>query len=125
MDSNCSHFTYFLLLFFFVFIKLTFIWGHKKGEEQKVVAFSGKVNHGNDESQIFFPPRLYICTNTYQNVYLFPHFMGPRTFKNTFRSQSAFFRNKRFMLDEMFQRNASKFAIHLEYKNPCSLFSLN
>ena len=23
------------------------------------------------------------------------------------------------MLDEMFQRNASKFAIHLEHENPC------
>ena len=26
------------------------------------------------------------------------------------------------MLDEMFQRNASKFAILLEYENPCSFF---
>ena len=30
------------------------------------------------------------------------------------------FRNKRFMLDEMFQRNASKFAILLEYENRIS-----
>ena len=38
--------------------------------------------------QFFFSGRLYICTNTYQNVYLFPHFMpGPRTFKNTFSRQ--------------------------------------
>ena len=29
---------------------------------------------------------------------------------------------KRFMLDEMFQRNASKFAIFLEYENPHSFF---
>ena len=28
------------------------------------------------------------------------------------------FRNMRFMLDEMFQQNASKFAIYLEYENP-------
>ena len=28
------------------------------------------------------------------------------------------FRNERFMLDEMFQRNASKFAIFLEYEHP-------
>ena len=33
----------------------------------------------------------------------------------------ALFRNKRFMLDEMFQRNASKFAIFLEYENHCIL----
>ena len=32
------------------------------------------------------------------------------------------FRNKRFMLDEMCQQNASKFAILLEYKNPCWFF---
>ena len=32
------------------------------------------------------------------------------------------FRNKRFMLDEMTKRNASKFAMFLEYKNPCSFF---
>ena len=34
----------------------------------------------------------------------------------------ALFRNKRFMLDEMFQQNASKFAIFLEYENPCNFF---
>ena len=27
------------------------------------------------------------------------------------------------MLDEMFQQNASKFVILLEYENPCSFFS--
>ena len=32
------------------------------------------------------------------------------------------FWNKRFMLDEMFLRNASKFAKFLEYENPCSFF---
>ena len=32
------------------------------------------------------------------------------------------FRKKRFMLDEMFQGNASKFALLLEYKKPCSFF---
>ena len=32
----------------------------------------------------------------------------------------SLFRNKRFMLDEMFQQNASKFSILLEYKNPRS-----
>ena len=37
-------------------------------------------------------------------------------------STYTLFRNKRFMLDEMFQRNASKFAIFLEYENPCSFF---
>ena len=30
----------------------------------------------------------------------------------------SLFRNKRFMLDEMFRKNASKFAILLEYENP-------
>ena len=34
----------------------------------------------------------------------------------------SLFRNKRFMLDEMFQRNAFKFAILLEYENQCSFF---
>ena len=33
-------------------------------------------------------------------------------------NNSTLFRNKRFMLDEMFQRNASKCAIILEYENP-------
>ena len=28
------------------------------------------------------------------------------------------------MLDEMFQQNASKFAILLEYENPCSFFRI-
>ena len=35
---------------------------------------------------------------------------------------TALFRNKRFMLDEMFQQNTSKSAILLEYENPCSFF---
>ena len=30
---------------------------------------------------------------------------------------------KRFLLDEMFHQNASKFAIFLEYENPHSFFS--
>ena len=34
----------------------------------------------------------------------------------------SLFRKKRFMFDEMFQRNTSKFAIFLEYKNPRSFF---
>ena len=34
----------------------------------------------------------------------------------------SLFRNKRFMLDEMTYRNASKFAIFLEYENPYSFF---
>ena len=34
----------------------------------------------------------------------------------------SLFRNKRFILDEMTQQNASKFAIFLEYENPCSFF---
>ena len=34
----------------------------------------------------------------------------------------SLFRKKRFMLDEMFQQNASKFAIFLEYENPRSFF---
>ena len=38
-------------------------------------------------------------------------------------SKSSLFRNKRFMLDEMLQRNVSKFAILLEYKNPRSFCS--
>ena len=32
------------------------------------------------------------------------------------------FRNKRFALNELFQRNASKFAIFYIYENPCSFF---
>ena len=45
----------------------------------------------NEFIAIFFSGRLYICTNTYQNVYLFPHFMpGPRTFKNTFTVHCCF-----------------------------------
>ena len=32
------------------------------------------------------------------------------------------FRNKRFVLDEKLRQNASKFAILLEYENPCSFF---
>ena len=45
-------------------------------------------------------------------------------FSNSF--SMSLFKNKRFMLDEMFQRNASKFAVLLEYENPCSFsgFSL-
>ena len=35
---------------------------------------------------------------------------------------STLFRNKRFMLDEMFQKNASKFIILLEYENLHSCF---
>ena len=35
------------------------------------------------------------------------------------------FRIKRFMLNEMFQGKASKFAILLEYKNPRSFFSFS
>ena len=34
----------------------------------------------------------------------------------------SLFRNKRFMLDEMTWQNTSKFAILLEYKNPCNFF---
>ena len=41
---------------------------------------------------------------------------------DTFFDNSTLFRNKRFMLDEMSQRNASKFAIFLEHENPCSFF---
>ena len=37
---------------------------------------------------------------------------------------SPLFRNKRFMLDEMTKRNASEFAIFLEYENRKSFFSL-
>ena len=35
---------------------------------------------------------------------------------------SILFRNKRFLLDEMFQWNASKFAIFIEKENQCSFF---
>ena len=35
---------------------------------------------------------------------------------------NTLFRNKRFMLDEIVQRNASKFAIFLEYENPSIVF---
>ena len=34
----------------------------------------------------------------------------------------ALFINKRFALNEMFQRNASKFAIYYVKENPCSFF---
>ena len=34
------------------------------------------------------------------------------------RKQCTLFRNKRFMLDKMTQRNASKFAIFFYYENP-------
>ena len=34
----------------------------------------------------------------------------------------SLFRNKKFMLDEMTQRNTSKFVIFLEYENPGSFF---
>ena len=37
-------------------------------------------------------------------------------------SYGSLFRNMRFMLDEMPQRNASKFAIFLAYRNPCIFF---
>ena len=37
-------------------------------------------------------------------------------------TRNRLFRNKRFMIDEVFQQNASKFAIFLEYKNPHSFF---
>ena len=40
------------------------------------------------------------------------------------RNKQALFRNKKFMFDEMTrQRNASKFAIILEYENAHSFFS--
>ena len=42
-----------------------------------------------------------------------------------FRVDAALFKNKRFMLDEIFQQNASKFAIILEYENPCSFLSIS
>ena len=35
---------------------------------------------------------------------------------------TTLFRKKRFMLDEMTQRNTSKFAIFMEYENPPSFF---
>ena len=37
-----------------------------------------------------------------------------------FNSIFPLFRNKRFALNEMFQRNASKFAISYAYENPHS-----
>ena len=39
-----------------------------------------------------------------------------------FKDGSALFRNKRFALNEMFQRNTSKFAIFYVSLNPCSFF---
>ena len=39
--------------------------------------------------------------------------------------QVALFRNKKFMLDEKLQGNASKFAIFLEYENPFFLFFIS
>ena len=38
------------------------------------------------------------------------------------KNSRSLFRNKRFMLDEMFHRNASKFGIFLEFENPFSFF---
>ena len=37
-------------------------------------------------------------------------------------SAAPLFRNKRFALNEMFQQNASKFAIFYVYENPYSFF---
>ena len=34
----------------------------------------------------------------------------------------SLFRNEMFMLDKMFEQNASKFAMFLEYENPCTSF---
>ena len=39
-------------------------------------------------------------------------------------NKPALIRNMRFVLDEKLPQNASKFAILLEYKNPCSFFRL-
>ena len=50
-----------------------------------------------------------------QNIYLFTR--DGREF-----DYYSPFRNKRFMIDDMFRRNPSKFAILLEYENPCSFF---
>ena len=38
---------------------------------------------------------------------------------------ATLFRNKRFALNEMIQRNASKFAILLEYQNPHTFFRIS
>ena len=40
----------------------------------------------------------------------------------SFSFQSVLFRNKSLMLDEMTQRNTTKFAIFSEYENQCSFF---
>ena len=37
-------------------------------------------------------------------------------------TDATLFRNKKFILNVMLKRNASKFAIFLEYENPCSFF---
>ena len=42
--------------------------------------------------------------------------------KRNLIKKNPLFKNKRFLLDEMFQQNASKLAIILEYENPCSFF---
>ena len=41
---------------------------------------------------------------------------------NPWTTRISLFRNKRFALNEMFQQNASKFAIFYVYENPCSFF---
>ena len=41
-----------------------------------------------------------------------------RFFSSLNLTKKLLFRNKRFMLDEMFQRNASKFVLFMEYENP-------
>ena len=59
-----------------------------------------------------------------KNPFLFPGKQEEKYFY-THDEKSFFythFRNKRFMLDEMTKRNASKFAIFLGYENPCFFF---
>ena len=62
-------------------------------------------------------------TSNSQNC-IFLHDLEKLELNILFFSYIPLFRNKRFMLDKMAWRNASKFTIFLEYENPCicSLF---
>ena len=59
-------------------------------------------------------PDTELQTIKFQDTPLSPRF--------DFTAYTSLFINKRFALNEMFQRNASKFAIFYVSENPCSFF---
>ena len=70
--------------------------------------------------------QIMICvflTQIWSTVYFFLASAGRHNGDILYRRERrTLFRNKRFMLDEMIQRNASKFAIFYVYENPYSFF---